>query len=217
MTRRPRHGAPRGRPASAGFTLVELLMGIVLSGIFAVALFSFFFAGADQVRSQESQARAQMAGRTTLDRFVRETRQAISPDEGLTAPVIGLSPSSIELYVDPSRVASALTPRPERVRYSVVANQLVRESAVPVGATAPFSYGAYTRREVLVEALANGTTPVFRAVTTQGVLLPATPAATQLRDIAQISVRLVIGQRTGAAATTLELNADVALRNAVRL
>lgn len=217
MTRRPARTPPGRREASGGFTLIELLMGITLSGIFAIALFAFFFSGADQVRSQESQARAQMSGRTALDRVVRETRQAISPDDGLTAPVISLSPTTIEIYVDPSRSAAALTPRPERVRYSIVANQLVRESALPVGATPPFSYGSYGRREVLIDKLENGATPAFRATTTTGVLLPATPAATQLRDIAQISVRLIISQRTGNAASTLELNTDVALRNAVRL
>jgi prepilin-type N-terminal cleavage/methylation domain-containing protein len=204
-------------PAEAGFTLIELLVGIVLSSIFAIALFGFFFTGVDHVRSQESQARAQMDGRTAVDRLVREARQAISPDEGLTPPVISLSPVVLEMYVDPSRATSALTPRPERVRYSVVANQLIRESATPVGVSPPYSYGAYGRREVMVERLANGAVPAFRGVTAEGVVLPAIPATTQLRDIAQISVRLLISQKTGNAATTLELNTDVALRNAVRL
>ena len=40
---------------------------------------------------------------------------------------------------------------------------------------------------------------------------------TRLRDVAQASVRLLIGQKTGAKATTMELNTDVALRNAIRL
>lgn len=218
MTRgTPSGRVPRRRDAPGGFTLIELLMGIVLASVFAIALFGFFFAGADRVRSQESQARAQMTGRTAIDRVARETRQAISPDEGLTPPVISLSPTAMELYVDPSRAAAAIVPRPEKVRYSIVSDQLLRESAAPIGATAPFTYGGYGRREVLIDKLANGATPAFRAVTREGVLLPATPAATQLRDIAQVSVRLLISQTTGNAATTLELNTDVALRNALRL
>jgi prepilin-type N-terminal cleavage/methylation domain-containing protein len=208
---------PRRAHAQGGFTLIELLMGLVLASIFAIALFSFFFAGVDRVRSQESQARAQMTGRTAIDRLVRDARQAISPDDGLTPPVIALSPTTLEMYVDPSRATSSVVPRPERVRYAIVADQLIREFAVPVGVTAPFTYGSYRGREVLIERLVNGATPAFRGVTAEGVLMSATPAPTQLRDIAQISVRLLISQRTGNAATTLELNTDVALRNAVRL
>lgn len=217
MARLLRHPRTRGATAQSGFTLIELLMGIVLASVFAVALFSFFFAGVDRVRSQESQARAQMDGRTAIDRLVREARQAISPDEGLTSPVIALSPTNLEMYVDRSRATSAIVPRPEKVRYAIVANQLIREFAKPVGVTAPFLYGSYRGREVMIAKLDNGATPAFRGVTAEGVLMSPTPAATQLRDIAQISVRLLISQRTGNAATTLELNTDVALRNAVRL
>ncbi len=213
-TRAPRAGATRR--ARPGFTLVEVLMGIVLSSIFAVALFSFFFSGVNSARTHESQARAQAAGRTTVDRFAREARQAVSPDEGATAPVISLGPTAVEMYIDPSRSVSALTPRPEKVRYAVVSNQLVRESSAPVGTTYPYSYGPYARREVLIPKLANGSVPAFVAVTSGGLVLPATPASTQMRDIAQISLRLLISQTTGPSAKTLELNTDVALRNADR-
>jgi prepilin-type N-terminal cleavage/methylation domain-containing protein len=213
---RPRQRAS-ARTAQQGFTLIELLMGVILASIFAVALFGFFFAGVDRVRTQESHARAQMDGRAAIDRLVREARQAISPDEGLTPPVIALSPTNLEMYVDPSRSASSLTPRPERVRWAIIGGQLIREAASPIGSTPPYAYGSYRRREVMVERLGNGPVPAFRGVTTEGVALPASPAATQLRDIAQISVRLLMSQKTGNAATTLELNTDVALRNAVRL
>lgn len=219
MRRAPATGgrAAARRRSQSGFSLMELLMGIVLTGIFSLALYGFFFSGVDSARTHESQARAQSEARLSIDRFAREVRQAVSPDDGLTAPVISLSPTVIELYIDPSRVATATTPRPEKVRYSIVADQLIRESSAPVGTTWPFSYGAYAKRTVMVEDLQQGAVPAFRAITRQGVSLPATPAATQMRDIAQVSVRLVVSQRTGNAATTLELNTDVALRNANRV
>lgn len=217
MSRITRLLAARRGPATAGFTLVELLVGLVLAMIFAIALFGFFFAGMDRVRTHESQARAQMEGRTALDRLVRETRQAISPDDGLTPPIIAISPTTLEMYVDPSRAAASIKPRPEKVRYAIVGGQLVRESSSPVGASPPYAYGPYARREVLIERLQNGAVPAFRASTTEGYVLPTIPAPTQLRDIAQISIRLILSQKTGNADTTLELTTDVALRNAVRL
>lgn len=211
MTRTP---APR-RSLQRGFTLVELLMGIALSSIFALGLFGFFFSGIDSARTSESQARAQAAGRTAIDRLAGDIRQSVSPNGGLTAPVISLSPTVLELYVDPSRATSATTPRPQKVRYSIVSNQLIREAADPVGAAAPFTYGSYTQSEVLIESLSNGAIAAFSAEMSDGTALPATPTAAQVIDIAQISIRLLVSQKTGNKATTLELNTDVALRNAV--
>ena len=198
-----------------GFTLVELLMALVLSSIFALALFAFFFSGVDSARTTESQARAQSDGRTAIDRLARDIRQAISPDKGLTAPVIALTPTSVEVYVDPSRAVASTIPRPQRVRYSIVANQLVREAVDPVGAVAPFTYGAYAQPEILIEALQNGATPAFVGVTRDGTTLPAAPTAVQIRTVAQVSITLIVSQRTGNKATTLELSTDVALRNAI--
>ena len=158
----------RGRDPQGGFTLIELLMGIALSSIFAIGLFAFFFSGIDSARTSESQARAQAAGRTTIDRLARDIRQSVSPDGGVTAPIISLSPTSLELYDDPSRTATDTIPRPQKVRYSIVANQLIRESADPVGATAPFTYGSYTSSEVMLESLSNGATAAFSAVMSDG-------------------------------------------------
>jgi prepilin-type N-terminal cleavage/methylation domain-containing protein len=207
----------RLRDRQGGFTLIELLMGIALSSIFALALFSFFYAGVDSARTSESQARAQADGRTAIDRFVRESRQAVSPNGGLTPPIIALGPTSVEMYVDPSRDATSKIPRPYKVRYSIVADQLIRDSAAPVGAVAPYSYGSYVRPEVLIEKLANGATAAFSGAAGDGTALPATPNAVQLRDMAQMTIRLIVAQKTGNAASTLELTTDVSLRNAITI
>ena len=192
-------------------------MGIVLASVFSLALYGFFFAGLDAFRTHESQAKAQLTGRTALNQVERDLRQSISPDDGLTSPVIALSPTSLEIYVDPQRSATITTPRPQKVHYAIIANQFIRETADPVGVTAPFSYGAYAHREVLIDQLQNGAIAAFAAITNQGAALPATPASTQLRDIAQVTVRLIASQKTGNSPTTLEERSDVALRNAQRL
>lgn len=205
------------RDRQGGFTLIELLMGIALSSIFALALFSFFYAGVDSARTSEIQARAQADGRTAIDRFVREARQAISPDGGLTPPVIALTPTRVEMYVDPSRATAEKLPRPYKVRYSIVADQLIRDSAAPVGAVAPYSYGSYIRPEVLIEKLSNGATAAFSGATADGAALPGVPTTVQLRDMAQMTIRLLVSQKTGNAASTLELTTDVSLRNAITI
>ena len=205
--------------AQAGFTLVELMVAIVLSAVFALAIYGFFFNVMDNARTQQSQWMAQQDGRTAVDRMAADIRQAVSPDDGLTPPLISVSATSVEMYVDPSRVLTAVRPVPHKVRYAIVSGQLIRERAIPTNTVAPFSYGAYGPDEVLVSGIQNGSIPLFAPVTEDGVALPATLAAgaPQLRDVSQLTVRLVIGQRTGAKATTMELNTDVALRNAIHL
>lgn len=202
---------------AAGFTLVELMMAIVLGSIFAVALYGFFFAGLDHARSQQTQALAQSTGRTAIDRMAADIRQAISPDGGLNPPVISVSPTALQIYVDGNRSASATTPRPQKVKYELLNGQLVRTTADPTNATPPWVYGAWNPPEVLVANVVNGSAAMFSSVTEKGAALPATPLSTQMRDVAQISIRLLIGQTTGANATTLELTTDVALRNATHL
>ena len=217
MTRRLR--ARRARRTQAGFTLIELMISIVLASIFAIAIYGMFFSTLDSARSQQTQWLAQSTGRTAIDRMSSEIRQAVSPDDGLTPPVISLSPTSIEIYLDPSRSTTALRPVPQKVRYRIVSGQLIRDRAVSPQTTAPFSYGAYGAAEVLVDNVKNGTVPLFAPFTEDGVALPATINAgdSRLRDMAQASLRLIIGQKTGGNATTMELNTDVALRNSIRL
>jgi prepilin-type N-terminal cleavage/methylation domain-containing protein len=209
----------RAHRTQAGFTLVELLIGIILASIFAVAIYGMFFSTLDHARSQQSQWMAQSTGRTAIDRMSSEIRQAVSPDDGLTPPVIAVTPTSIEVYVDPSRSTTALRPVPQKVRYRIVSGQLIRDRAISPQTTPPFSFGAYGAAEVLVDGVVNGTVPLAAAVTEGGVALPASLNAgdARVRDVAQMALRLLVAQKTGNTATMMELNTDVALRNAIRL
>jgi prepilin-type N-terminal cleavage/methylation domain-containing protein len=202
-----------GRARQAGFTLTELLMAIVLSAVFAAGLYSFFFTGLTTARSHESQALAQSTGRTALDRLTGDLRQSVAPDS-TSATLISLSPTAVEMYVDPSRAATASAPKPQKVRYAIVGDQLIREYAAPIGSTPPYSYGAYGADEVLIDGMTQGITPAFTAYSAQRVAFPGTPTAAQLLATSQVNVDLLIGQKTGNTPTTLELTADVVLRNA---
>lgn len=209
----------RRRRTQAGFTLVELLIGIILSSVFAIAIYGMFFSTLDSARNQQTQWLAQSTGRTAVNRLSSEIRQSVSPDDGLTPPMISVSPTSIEMYVHSTRSTTALRPIPDKVRYRIVSGQLIRDRARPTTTVAPFSFGPYGAPEVLVDGVQNGTIPLAAPITEDGLALATTLNAgdTRLRDVAQASVRLLIGQKTGAKATTMELNTDVALRNAIRL
>lgn len=213
----PRHLHDGRRPRQAGFTLIELLMGIIIAGIFAGGLYAFFFAGTDAARTSESVAGAQADGREALRRFTRDIRQAVSPDGGLTPPVERLSATEIVMYVDPRRDPGATEPRPDRVRYRVDGTEFVREAVGPVGASAPFSYGPFGRREVLAERVEGAGAPTFTARTVFDGTLPLPVVAPGTRYLGFVSVRLILGHRSGNSSESTEVGTDATLRNAVRI
>jgi Tfp pilus assembly protein PilW len=192
---------------------VELLLGIVLASIFGIALYAFFFSGLTSAQTHQNQAIAQAEGRRAMDRLTRELRQAVSPDAGLTPPITTISPTQIVFHVDNDRTASTATPRPQRVRYRITGGQLIRESAAPIGTAPPYTYGAYVQPDVLVSNVQNGAVPLVTGFRPNGTALPASAAPPVTSEAAEVTIRLIVGYRTGSANSTLELTTDVAPRN----
>lgn len=203
----------RAEPRQRGFTLVELLMGITIAMIFSAGLYAFFFSGTDAARSRESMGRAQADLRTAIERIERDVRQGVSADGGLNGPVTQLTSTSLIVHTDPTRSPTALTPRPQRVRFSVSGTDLVRERALPVGTQPPFSYGPYSAPEVLARGVTMGSTALFTGFTQAGDQL-GTPVS-QPRDVAMVRVTLIVAQSTGVNPTKVELSTDVTLRNTI--
>jgi type II secretory pathway component PulJ len=207
MRRRPRASSP-------GFTMVELLMTIGISMGFALGLYAFFFAGIDANRTHESQARAQDSLRLTMEKFTRDVRQAVSPDDGINGGIMALDASKVVMHVDPNRDPSATFPKPLRVTYALNAGRLERSVQLPIGATPPYSYGPSSPAEILIPSVQNGATPIFQAFTEQNVNLGS--PVTRTRDIKTVRITLIAGQKTGNTPTTTELTTDVTLRNTLR-
>lgn len=212
MTAPPRTGA------RAGFTLVEVLVSMAMLGVFAGALYGFFFAGTESSRGHEHQARALADARTATALLTRDLRQAVGQEEGVSSPVVSVSPTEVLLYVDLDGAASATDARPSLVRYAIEGAQLVREEAPPIGTTSPYTYGsppAWGESEVLVDDVANGSAPLFTPLGKDGAeLQPTINADAQLREVAAIALRLVVGHRLGQADSFSEVRTDVTLRNA---
>jgi prepilin-type N-terminal cleavage/methylation domain-containing protein len=188
----------RRRRRAAGFTLIEMLVTVAVGSVLAAAITAFMVSGLTATDSRQSQARAQDALRLAVDRFTRDARQAVSPN-GSTPPIISVSATSVEMYVDASRVATTASPTPKKVRYQLSGTQLVRQEAPLTG-----SYGGAS---VLAQPVVNGTTPIFSATDVDGV------ATTDLDEVAALSIDLIVGQKTGKSATSTELSTDVTLRN----
>jgi prepilin-type N-terminal cleavage/methylation domain-containing protein len=161
----------RDRRGSRGFTLIELMIGIALSGLVAGAIFSFFFSSTEAGRVHEAQTRSQEAARTALARLGADVRQAAGPG-GLT-PVAAISATELVVYADLRRSNDpTLSFLPSKVRYALESGALIRETAAPVvGGDGAISYpAAYSGRTTLAEGLMNATTgvPLFAGVASNG-------------------------------------------------
>ena len=205
MTRRARRRGQRG------FSLIELMIGIALSGLLAGALFSFFSSSTEANRMHESQTRSQASARLALARLVGDVRQAAGPED--VAPVAAISANELIVYVDARRSNDpTLSALPSRVRYALESGSLVREVATPiVGAGGAISYAAaYSGRETMATGIVNAANavPVFAGVGTNG------SATTVPADIAQVAVRIQVGHRANQRAVVDEVTLDITLRNA---
>jgi prepilin-type N-terminal cleavage/methylation domain-containing protein len=203
---------------AAGFTLVELVIAVALSGVFAAALFSFFESGTQASRTHERQARSQSDARVAMDRISRDVRQAVGYPLGIGVPLATLHTTELVLFVDNRRSSDpTLEPLPSRVRYALVGDELIREEAVPAVAGGGVTWGAYAGRTVLADHVVTGAgaPALFQGILTSGPMSGAVPAA-QLGDVVQIRIRLALTHGVGPGSTSVsdEVTADVTLRNA---
>ncbi len=205
--------APK-RHHQAGFTLTELLVGIVIGTIFMLAIFEFFDSSLQTYTGHQNVALAQAQARETMNELTGQLRQAVSPDNGITPPVVALSPTEIEFYADMDRSPTELVPKPEEFLYEISNGNLVRQIAQPVGATPPYTYGAFSSAETLVTSIANTTsTPLFSAVNDAGTALAASITAPTTVDIAQITVNMLVGYAIGNTTAQYALTTDVVPEN----
>jgi prepilin-type N-terminal cleavage/methylation domain-containing protein len=203
--------AARARRRSGGFTLIELVIGIALSGLVAAAIFSFFSSSTEAGRVHESQTRAQESARTALARLGADVRQAAGPNGG--GPVAAISSTELVIYADLRRSNDpTLSFLPSKVRYALQSGSLVRESAAPiVGAGGTITYPAtYAGQTTLATGLVNATTgaPLFAGINSDG------NATSVAADVAQIAVRVQVGHTDSHRSAMDEVDLDITLRNA---
>ena len=208
MSRPTRH---RGQD---GFTLTELLIGVVIGTIFMFAIYGFYDSSLSSETTQQGQVLAQDQARDALNQLSSQLREAVSPDDGITPPIVSLTPTQIEFYADMSRSPTELTPKPQEFLYQVSGGALVREISTPVGAAPPYSYGAFSGPETLIGSVANSSgTPMFSAANAAGTALPATMSTPTTIGIALVHVNMVVNYSLGSSPQTFSLTSDVVPQN----
>jgi prepilin-type N-terminal cleavage/methylation domain-containing protein len=197
-----------------GFTLVELLMGLVIGTIFMFAIYGFYDSSLQSFSGHQNQSLAQAQARDAINVLTSQLREAVSPDNGITPPVVILTPTQIEFYADMSRSPTESVPKPQEFLYQITSGQLQRQVAQPVGASPPYTYGAFSGAETLVTSIANSASaPLFGAVNSSGTALPASMTAPATVAVALIHVNILVGYAVGNSAQQFSLNTDVAPLN----
>jgi len=197
-----------------GFTLTELLMGIVIGTIFMFAIYGFYDSSLSSETTHQSEVLAQGQARDALNELTSQLREAVSPDQGLTPPIVSLSPTQIEFYADMSRSPTELVPKPEEFLYQVSGGSLVRQVAQPVGAAPPYTYSAFSSAETLVNSVANSSSaPMFSAINENGVALPSTMSTPTTIGIALVHVNLLANYKLGNSPQQFALTTDVVPQN----
>jgi len=204
----------RGHHRQGGFTLTELLIGVVIGTIFMFAIYGFYDSSLSSETTQQGEVLAQGQGRDALNELTSQLREAVSPDDGITPPVVSLSPTQIEFYADMSRTPTELTPKPTEFLYQVSGGALVREVSQPIGAAPPYTYTAFSSPETLINAVGNSSgAPMFSAVNANGTTLPATMSAPTTLGIALVHINMLVNYSLGNSPQQFSLTTDVVPQN----
>ena len=205
---------PATHAGQDGFTLTELLMGIVIGTIFMFAIYGFYDSSLSSETTHQGEVLAQGQARDALNQLTSQLREAVSPDDGLTPPIVNLSPTQIEFYADLSRSPTELMPKPEEFLYQVSGGSLIRQVAQPIGASPPYTYSAFSSAETIVPSVANSSSsPLFSAINGNGLALPATMSAPTTTGIELVHINLLTNYTIGNSAQVFSLNTDVVPQN----
>jgi prepilin-type N-terminal cleavage/methylation domain-containing protein len=206
-----RHNRHHGQ---GGFTLTELLIGVVIGTIFMFAIYGFYDSSLSSETTQQGEVLAQGQARDALNQLSSQLREAVSPDDGITPPIASLTPTQIEFYADMSRSPTELTPKPEEFLYQISGGALVRQVSQPVGAAPPYTYTAFSSPETLINSVANSSgTPMFSAVNGNGTTLPSTMSAPTTIGIALVHVNMLAKYSLGNSPQQFSLTSDVVPQN----
>jgi type II secretory pathway pseudopilin PulG len=217
----PLRGAHVGRPANAGFSLVEMLIGSVVLIVVLAAIFVFLDTSQRDYAAAAAKSDVQQNVRVVLENMVREMRAAgyspskagcLSPPAG-SVTALGTSPASVTFQADVDNNDCA-----DRIVYTFVAPTDV---TAPCDPSSPASVGKITRSVQNWDGAAwTPATPtayeIAQCVTGVGMTYydgsgATTTAPASVRRIT-ISITGVENAR-GSLARSYNLSTDVSLRN----
>jgi type II secretory pathway pseudopilin PulG len=205
--------------SEAGFTLVELLVGMIVGTVVLIASFTVLDGAVGLTSKVNSRVDAVQRGRSAMDLMVRDLRSQVcvgrltNATTGATTTddsIIAGSDTSVDFYSDLGDGSTGRPPSRRTLTFDPTAKTIVERVYVPTGSRGAYVFPAAPTmtRTLISDVVQDGTTPVFRfyAYDTANPRTPsvALPSPLSTAD-EQRTVKLTItfrALRTGGDATT---------------
>lgn len=144
----------KNKTQKSGFTLIEILVSSAILVILGAGFLGMqYIFSQNQVTSWQNYSNIEESNRV-LSKFVKEIRDSRSSDEG-SHPLVTTSDNEIVFYSDIDYDGDV-----ERIRYTIIANQLIKGVIEPSGE--PISYPLGTEAEtVIAENVVSSADPSF--------------------------------------------------------
>jgi prepilin-type N-terminal cleavage/methylation domain-containing protein len=202
-----------------GFTLVELLVGMIVGTVVLIASFTVLDGAVQLTTKVNSRVDAIQRGRTAMDLMVRDLRSQVcvgrmtNASTGATSTddaLISGSNTSIDFYTDLGDGSTTRPPTRRTLTFDPTAKTIVEQVYVPTGNRGAYVFPATatSTRTLLTDVVQDGTTPVFEFFAYDTATPPAPTVALSpplLTSDIQRTVKIGItfkALRAGGAATS---------------
>jgi type II secretory pathway pseudopilin PulG len=202
----------------AGFTLPELLMGMVIGMVVLFAAFTLLDTTIGVAARVDRSTDALSRGRTAMDLIVRDLRSQVclpssDPDNRPNqASLIAGSDNSVDVYTDLGDGTASRPPQRRTITFDPTARTIVEQIYTPSGTAGNYVFDqAPLTRTLLTNVDKDDTTPVFSFYAFDGST-PRQPvtavasasgiAAADLDDVVRIVVRFRVARTGGTTASS---------------
>lgn len=191
------------------FNATELLVSVaVLAAVFG-GIFNLLYYGQQRWSNTSRDTDARQNGRLAMSKIIKEVREAQSPSED-DYGIYSADKLAFQFYADINS-----NPGPERIRYFLNGNQLVRGELDPSTTEAPWVYTGEEQTEVIAQYVRNdASSPIFRYLDENQAELTSLPLSLVDRKKTRlVEVSLLVDVSISELPDQMELESESQLRN----
>jgi prepilin-type N-terminal cleavage/methylation domain-containing protein len=212
-----------------GFTLVELLVGMIVGTVVLIASFTVLDGTVQLTTKVNSRVDAIQRGRSAMDIMVRDLRSQVcvgrltNAATGATTTddaLVSGSNNAVEFYTDLGDGATTRPPSKRTLTFDPTAKTIVEQVFVPTGNRGAYVFPATatSTRTLITDVVQDGTTPVFQffaydtatpPAPTVALASPLTATAIQRTVKIGISFRALRAGGSSSTANAATLKDDV--------
>lgn len=193
--------------SNRGFTIAEMLVVIVITGLIMVALVRFTASGWSVSRETALQQMAGEDARVQLKRIAKAMREARISDAG-AYPLVVMDPQHLEFYADVDGDDAT-----ELVRYQLAGTNLERGITEPTGSPLAYDKAANEKVSVVAASIRNGGQSIFTYYTGDYPANQTPLSQVDLADVKYIQFRLLIDSDPNVPPEAIDIVSQVQLRN----